>query len=1120
MASDRKITIGEIKDALFKAIDVASYYGHWINDKSRRIVQDEPSGWSTRVLCPIHDDRKNPSFFVNMLTGQFKCHACGKFGSFIDFYMHMNHMDPSPSNKTGFFTAIKEISKFVGFDLQAFQDSGGNPDTAIRAAKEHQQKQAMLSSGNPDEDWKPKINHADENDRVTAPIDWSVANGFHAALEPDHYQYLNLKRGFTKATIEEWKIGIDKNASVKDIENGQYYKGRYTIPIPDKEGLCRNIRCYSSRAEPQAKMINYVVDKKKATEKRYGRPCRLLNLHRLISNPKIEHVIICEGEWDCILLNQMLQANGYDTWIAVSGTHGANTFMREWIMYMLGKSIYFCLDCDDAGKLSALQHVNEHFLVPLSSGNFNAVKIVDIGLPGTKESKDITDFFMKMAFTCDRLIDICLQTPDIHPGGMSNDEASIDTIEVSSFVEAIKNREYIDKRIKVPLTISASIDKTYHAIRKFKIGHCPFADGGECCMMNDGVASQERTIPYGHPILIESCMEKEVNILRSIGKMVCRHAHGHQVPQVVPLTKVVMEKYYAHQVVERWKSEADEEGRLQQTQELTQAPIFVLQPPERINIEPQNYMATGWVRTDPKTMSATFFVEKMVGMDDDWKRFSLTGPQGPENSGLIQEISKFTTDEIIGEITNYVTRIYESSEILYAILLTYLSPTRFPFNGSLLRGWVTTAIVGDSGTGKTETYVRFSDWINTGDLFSALTGTRTGLLYAIKQRAGEWMVSTGRWVKANDRIIAIDETQEIAKEQIKEMGNAIDKGYLRVERVASGGYQARVRTVFVMNPKDKVGQAATMSDFANGCETLRNIFDPMFIRRLDMAVFVTAQHKHEFYNRRAKISTGNENDKPRLTAKMMRALVFWAWTRKPSQIIWDETAVDKCLQTATAISNEFGDADNVPLVNPADFRENLARLSTAYAVLDRSFVNKNECLRVRDDHVERIGMLLQMIYSAPACNLKQYSKQSKGKNSLDDFENIREIISAVIAQENVATNPYVRQCKPFVQLLTLVRDLTIVKQQDLAGQLRMPPQWVQKRLATLQSLNLLDNNRYGYRATKRFNLFIREWTAQPDVERVLEEVREAIGKYALLQDEKNDYNNHDIDLKDFGIDEF
>ena len=102
------------------------------------------------------------------------------------------------------------------------------------------------------------------------------------------------------------------------------------------------------------------------------------------------------------------------------------------------------------------------------------------------------------------------------------------------------------------------------------------------------------------------------------------------------------------------------------------------------------------------------------------------------------------------------------------------------------------------------------------------------------------------------------------------------------------------------------------------------------------------------------------------------------------------------------------------------------------------------------------------------------------------------------------------------QLLTLIRDLGIVKQQDLTTQLRMPAQWVQKRLSTLQSLNLLDNNRWGYKATKRFNLFIREWTAQPENEKTLEEIRQAIGKYSLIQDEKKDFN----DLKDYGIDEF
>src|SRR5690606_8525015 len=118
--------------------------------------------------------------------------------------------------------------------------------------------------------------------------------------------------------------------------------------------------------------------------------------------------------------------------------------------------------------------------------------------------------------------------------------------------------------------------------------------------------------------------------------------------------------------------------------------------------------------------------------------------------------------------------------ILLAVLLSYLSPLRFVFNGEAINGWLKVAIIGDSGTGKSRTYAAISDFLGFGDLFSVLSGSRTGLLYAIKHKGGEWYVSTGRYVAAHKKIIAIDEAQEFEPEELRKMGIAMDQGFLDI----------------------------------------------------------------------------------------------------------------------------------------------------------------------------------------------------------------------------------------------------------------------------------------------------------------------------------------------------
>src|SRR5690606_3718193 len=128
-----------------------------------------------------------------------------------------------------------------------------------------------------------------------------------------------------------WPI-IDKETGKKDF-------GRFTIPVPNKSGQYRNIRGYSNRVDPAYKVVNYIVNKGKENEVRYGHPPRLYNLHRLIAE-NWEHVVICEGEFDCILLTQELHAAGLTNWGAVTSTHGVNKFQVEWLEYLEGKYIY------------------------------------------------------------------------------------------------------------------------------------------------------------------------------------------------------------------------------------------------------------------------------------------------------------------------------------------------------------------------------------------------------------------------------------------------------------------------------------------------------------------------------------------------------------------------------------------------------------------------------------------------------------------------------------------------------------------------------------------------------------------------------------------------------------
>jgi hypothetical protein len=1060
------IQLDKLKSDIILKIDIVGFYEEYLDGQSA--VKFDSDGWSQKLRCPIHNDIKTPNFSFNVNTGGFKCFACGKGGSIFDFWLLKNGYGTEDKSSLKF--ALAALSSRSGIDIDEWSKTDGK--TYEKTIDQEKRKKLEEISGK-----VLKTNKAETHDASNFPVPARVVDEFHNSLKPEHVSYLLGKRGLKQPTIKLFKIGWDETCLYKPVDgSSKWATGRIAIPVFNVKGECRNIRCYTNKTDPAYKMCNFVMFKGKVDEMSFGSPPRLFNVDKLVSE-NWEHVVICEGEFDSMLLYQELRGIGLDTWGTVTSTHGVKTFEPEWLPFLHGKHVYICFDCDEEGSIFASSAATKHFLAGIKSGIFKSVKIIKLPLDGTKEYKDITDYFMKCDFTINDFVELCSNTPELIAGGVSSDEASVQPIEVDNLVNAVLDNRYIDKRIAVPVAISGMTSKIYHAIREYEIGHCPLKkshDGESCCHDNVGVSE----IPYGHPIFIQSCMQAEERILKAIANIVC---NKKQKCDVRPISKVVMEEYFVHQVIDRFKAE-EVAGHLQNTQELVNVPIYALQPPGGVSIKPQNYLLTGYVRTHPNTGLSTLFAEKLDPLEDDWCKFNS---KSKDNIDILKNLrDNFNVDRIIEQITNHVTRIYEADEILYAVLLAYLSPIQFIFNKEMIKGWINVAIIGDSGTGKSATYSRFSDWIGVGDLFSALSGSRTGLLYALKQRAGEWVISIGAYVRASGKIIAIDETQEMEADEVKRMAIAMENGFLKIEKVASGGYQTRTRTVFLLNPKRINGQAATISEFMYGAECLQNCFSPMFIRRLDLVVFTTGTHKHDFYNQPTVSNTQFE-----LTSLMIKTLVFWAWTRTPDQITWEDDSTVTCLKEAIRLSEMFGYVDSIPIVSPQDFRLNLARLSTSFAILSCSFTDDIQGVVVKKEHVETVSALLEVIYTSSACDLAQLSDIYKTKTTIgDDYDIIKSYFESKISRDRSNGDPVTRKKLPFVQFILSLEGNEYINKRDLCDQLSVGSGWVSDKITGFRAYNLVEQTRFGYRRTKKFNIFMKMWKRESGVKSMLNSV--------------------------------
>lgn len=181
----------------------------------------------------------------------------------------------------------------------------------------------------------------------------------HQAIPARIRQYLHA-RGITDAIISDYKLGW-----------GEFYgKWWITIPIQDIDG---NFMFFKLRQDPNE-------GDEKITYPR-GIEAQVYSWETLgNTNDKI---VICEGELDKLLLSSKKIP-------AITSTHGAMTFKKEWIeKVQKSPKIYICFDNDEAGKKGAER------VAKMVKNEENKIYIItlpqEIG-----EGGDITDYFIKL----------------------------------------------------------------------------------------------------------------------------------------------------------------------------------------------------------------------------------------------------------------------------------------------------------------------------------------------------------------------------------------------------------------------------------------------------------------------------------------------------------------------------------------------------------------------------------------------------------------------------------------------------------------------------------------------------------------------------------------------------
>lgn len=276
------------------------------------------------VFCPFHENpqrSQSPSCSVSVM-GVFNCKVCNARGTALQFYAAVNSITLVES--------IKQLSSYI-----------------------------------PITNTTPRIEHILCAPDRTKWLTDNIVDTCHRALLTSTFllDYLRIDRGLTANALHRYRIGCDEY--------------RITIPVYDIDGTLLNVRRYLPYADAsQPKMVSHLG----------GNASPMLYPYSVIAHLSFgDELIICEGEWDALLLNQ----KGFP---AVTNTGNVSTWHEDWTGWVKHYRLVIVYDVNDIHDNlgQRMAHIRaDEFL----SAGAHGVKVVE--LPLTEVGGDITDYFVK-----------------------------------------------------------------------------------------------------------------------------------------------------------------------------------------------------------------------------------------------------------------------------------------------------------------------------------------------------------------------------------------------------------------------------------------------------------------------------------------------------------------------------------------------------------------------------------------------------------------------------------------------------------------------------------------------------------------------------------------------------
>lgn len=847
------------------------------------------------------------------------------------------------------------------------------------------------------------------------PIDEAYVDKWHAELMSNIpiRAYLTKDRGLSVAVIRQYKIGYDGE--------------RYTIPVRNASGICVNVRRYKPQATGANKMMAY-------TETVDGVPLKGWGVNRLFPRDILyssDTVVLCEGEWDTLVqLSKGIPA--------ITQTAGAGSWAKTWTPWFEGKTVYVCYDVDEAGRKGARK------IAGILYGVAARVYIITLPLAGTKDAKDVSDYYINAGFDAEEF-KLLMENAEPYVPAATETTPSVAAKRVP-LAEARKDM-YKNRRVEFDVQVIGKDTAPYNIPRKgtYKCASVGVSDKmcGSCGICRaGGELPVELTIDPNILELIKTSKSTQTSFLKGLAGIPtsCKLYTFEETESVN-----VEELLVAPEIPEfhSWDGQASE--YLVQTAYFTGGTIE----------SNRSYRMQGVMTPDPWQQHVTFVLDKSNPLQDTIETFRIS----PE---VCQQLKAFQTDDVTAKFAEIhadfeanVTHIVGRSDLLTGIDLAYHSVLGFNFQGiPVQKGWVEFLCLGDTRTGKSETTAAMMRHYHLGEMSVAENTSYAGLVGGLQQTGDKrWFLTWGKIPLNDGRLFVIDEASGLSIEDIAKMSGIRSSGIAEITKIQTERTTARTRLIWLSNPRS----GNPLATYGHGVQAVAELIGKAEdISRFD---FVVSAAKDEvpmaLINRMV-----DEDDLPahKYTAELCKTLILWAWSRTADDVVFEREAVKLILKYASNMGVRY--SSQIPLVEGANQRIKLAKLAVATACRVFSTDATGERVIVKPMHVQFAFDYLNMLYAKPSLNYLGFSAG--------------EYLDAQAAIKNRSTVLAFLDGSP--ELATVCSRQEFIWTRTLEEQLNMDRTAAAELIAQLSKWRMItDTGSRGYKKTAGFINLLREW---------------------------------------------